>query len=160
MASPASLKSARRKRRRIQNELAGNGERACRRMNHVCTHSRTATVRGLTRARANCRRLSVPFQTNPIIRNETASFYGLVQAYLFIRYARTAMVWGGNVRRASASLPLLILFVAAQRAAEHTLQTHVRLPFFFYPTDSTSFSTVPPTRSLSFFLSLSLSYEI
>lgn len=68
------------------------------------------------------------------------------------------MVWGGNVRRASASLPLLILPVAAQRATEHTLETHVRLPFFFYPTDSTSFSTVPPTRSLSFPPSLSLSF--
>jgi len=34
--------------------------------------------------RANYRRLSVPFEANPIIRNETASFHSLVQAHLFI----------------------------------------------------------------------------
>lgn len=83
------------------------------------------------RARAaNCRRLSVPFQANPIIRNETASFYGLVQAYLFIRYARTKGVGVEMYRGLAIPLPLLILLVDVQGMAEYTLEPHVRFPLF------------------------------
>lgn len=83
------------------------------------------------RARAaNCRRLSVPFQANPIIRNETASFYGLVQAYLFIRYVRTKGVGVEMYRGLAIPLPLLILLVDVQGMAEYTLEPHVRFPLF------------------------------
>lgn len=49
-------------------------------------HTRVAAYAPLSYAcaRANCRHLSVPFEANPIIRNETASFHSLVQTHLFI----------------------------------------------------------------------------
>lgn len=118
------------------------------------SHTRArARIVGVSRSRSRQIQL---FETRP--QAFTVSFKPI---YLY--GTPGPMVWGGNVRRASASLPLLILPVAAQRATEHTLETHVRLPFFFYPTDSTSFSTVPP-NTFSLFSSLSpsfsLSYEI
>lgn len=117
-----------RKRRRIQNEpepeADGNGERTWPGNE---SRSHTYSCWGGTRAHANCRRLSVPFQANPIIRNETASFYGLVQAYLFIRgTARTRGFWGGNVRRAtqvpSSSYPYPLAYGGGG--------THVDFPSF------------------------------
>jgi len=46
---------------------------------NICTDSRT---------RANYRRLSIPLEANPIIRNETASFHSLVQTHLFVLRSR------------------------------------------------------------------------
>lgn len=52
---------------------------------YICSSlSHTEALCTCVRARANYRRLSVPFEANPIIRNETASFHSLVQTHLFI----------------------------------------------------------------------------
>lgn len=69
-------------------------------MNHGLAHTEPARWN----ARVNCPRLSVPFQANPIIRNETASFYGLVRAYLFIR-ARAPLLLGVETRRGADTFP-------------------------------------------------------
>lgn len=45
-------------------------------------------IRTDSRTRANYRRLSIPLEANPIIRNETASFHSLVQTHLFILRSR------------------------------------------------------------------------
>lgn len=63
-------------RNKEEEEREGDGRRdTC-----VGRHTRLPCVC----ARANCQRLSVPFEANPIIRNETASFHSLVQTHLFI----------------------------------------------------------------------------
>lgn len=111
------------------------------------------------RARAaNCRRLSVPFQANPIIRNETASFYGLVQAYLFIRYARTKGVGVEMYRGLAIPLPLLILLVDVQGGI-HTRTTR-SFSLILGPNGSLRFQLFHLRKSHVPSLSLSLSCEI
>lgn len=143
-------------------EKATSSKRACQKWrtsflkNESRLHTITESSERVRARAANCRRLSVPFQANPIIRNETASFYGLVQAYLFIRYARTKGVGVEMYRGLAVPLPLLILLVeGVQGMAEYTFEPHVRFPLFSNLTVlfvfSCSCTQVP--RSFSLFIS-------